>query len=103
VGYPEIFGSGPCLTLSKNEVAEMNKLTVDLDNAIDAAASSIPGVQYVPTTDAFAGHDLCSADPLVTSDKGPLSDWPNWFHPNSDGQMEIANIVAARTANLFIS
>jgi lysophospholipase L1-like esterase len=98
VGYPLLFNplrvACPLsLLISPVNQALLNTLTRQLDADIQTAAASV-GATYVNVLSAFSGHELCSASPDVVSPLSTLKT-QNWFHPNPDGQQQIASLVAA--------
>jgi lysophospholipase L1-like esterase len=95
VGYPIFFTlQKRCLTIAPEDQAFLNLLTYELDADIQAAAASVQGVTYINITNAFKGHELCSASPDIVAPLTTIS-VHDWFHPNVSGQAQIASLVAA--------
>ena len=104
VGYPRIFDESdrceglPVISKWGFTVAEekaLNKLTDMVDTTISAAATKV-GVSYVPVTEAFSGHEMCTKNSWVYDvgfEQG-FGDDQQQGHPTAKGQEAIAKIVA---------
>lgn len=67
VGYPQVLGnSGTCakFPLASGDVAYVNAINTQLNNAIQAAAQAA-GVDYLDIATASADHGICSSDPWI--------------------------------------
>ena len=91
VGYPlltsEKIGQ-TCAWLSPSEVAEPNDLIQVVNTAIEKAAKESGQVEYLDVTHAFAGHELCTADPWIydITDAAAL-------HPTAAGYQALAAAI----------
>jgi alpha-tubulin suppressor-like RCC1 family protein/PKD repeat protein/lysophospholipase L1-like esterase len=101
VGYPRVLvPHHDCNLMLPDEVDWLNSLEAKLDDQIRQAALQV-GAEYVQGSyDALSGHELCPADPsnlpwvnsvlntIIYTDYTP-------FHPNNNGQNQIAKVVLA--------
>ena len=100
VGYPEIIPERPpaglrCVWLGDAEVPAALGFIGRL-NATLAAAAGRAGAEFVPTGDAFDGHELCTASSWVFPVfLNPFSINPQQAHPRPPGQAAMARRVAA--------
>jgi lysophospholipase L1-like esterase len=103
VTYPLLFQPGTaCLGLTVPDVNFLNNVGEYLDNAI-ISASQAAGIDVMDERYAFLGHQLCSpgSDPWIFAPPSPFPagdsvlDTTAWFHPNADGQKQIATDLAA--------
>ena len=96
VGYPEIFEeTSTCLSIPTVAEKALNVLTGKVDAIIEEAAKA-DAFSYVPVLEAFAGHEMCSKKSYLY-DIGllkNLTDDQQQAHPNDDGQVAIAKVVA---------
>ncbi len=96
VGYPRLtppVGQAihDCAWLSSDEQPATAQIVAELDQTIQAAATRAH-VTYVDTTDAFAGHELCSGSSWVN----PVSlSGQSQAHPTAAGQEALERAVAA--------
>lgn len=87
VGYPRFFAEDyvPCAQstgITAAEAAALNDLVDTLD-AVVADRARAAGFTYVGVVDAFAGHDMCAAEPWVNGILVPtVSDA---YHPSAAG------------------
>jgi lysophospholipase L1-like esterase len=104
VTYPLIFQPGTTcagiLNLPVPDVDFLNDVGSYLDDTIMDAAQTA-GIDSMDERYAFLGHALCSADPWVyqlptsfTAGTAVL-DSSAWFHPNAEGQAQIASDLGA--------
>jgi hypothetical protein len=98
VGYPELIPERPprglrCIWLGDREVPATLGFIASL-NATIADAARRAGVEFVPTGDAFDGHELCTASswvfPILLN---PFSINPQQAHPRPPGQAAMAQRV----------
>ena len=103
VTYPLLFQPGAaCLGLTVPDVNFLNNVGEYLDNTI-ISASQAAGINVMDERYAFLGHQLCSSsdDPWVYSPPSPfpsgdeVTDTSSWFHPNAEGQGQMATDLAA--------
>jgi hypothetical protein len=96
VGYPHIIGgSGTCLGLTPSDASFLSEPPDKVNAAISASANQA-GTSFVDTSQAFEHRELCSANPDVVL-PGSFSlniGYHDWIHPNLNGQLTIAAIVA---------
>jgi lysophospholipase L1-like esterase len=96
VGYPRLLPLSRhhvalhCPWLSGTVQTKLNDLAVKLNRVLSAAAARA-GVHYVPTLNAFSGHELCSASPWVRALQPNNRQYSG--HPLLKGQQALANIV----------
>ena len=96
VGYPRLtppVGQAvhDCAWLSPDEQPAAAQIVAELDQTIHAAATRAH-VTYVDTTEAFAGHELCSGSSWVN----PVSlQGRSQAHPTAAGQQALERSVAA--------
>ena len=96
IGYPRLVPLSRrhvalhCPWLSGTVQSKLNALAVKLDGVLSAAAAKA-GVHYVPTLNAFSGHELCSAYPWVRALQPNNRQYSG--HPLLKGQQAMANIV----------
>lgn len=74
--------------LTANDVMWIQSANNALDQTIMQTVQQYPFAHYVPIN--FTGHDACSSDPWVQTLSGAAP-----FHPNQQGQSEIAQDVEA--------
>jgi lysophospholipase L1-like esterase len=97
VGYPTIFprsrsDSVACPWLEDRERRQLNSLGSELDSVMRRAAAKA-GVDFVSTTGALRGHELCTRDPWMHPiGLNPLESGYG-AHPLPAGQRAIANTV----------
>lgn len=110
LGYPYLLSTRPdvppsdpvCpLTMTAFDVTErlwFHDLVDQLNCAIEAAASQVEHVHYVPVTSYFSGREACSMwYPWLTN---PLETWkPHWLHPTPSGHKAYARILSDFLAN----
>lgn len=100
VGYPELIPERPprglrCIWLGDREVTATLGFIAALDATI-ADAARRAGVEFVPTGDAFDGHELCTASSWVFPIRlNPFSINPQQAHPRAPGQAAMAQRVRA--------
>jgi hypothetical protein len=92
---------GADVTTWMNEMG--NLLNTNIDDAVAAATDAGYNVHFVDPNSAFAGHEVCSADPWINaiiaysesgSDGGtPTIPGAGSFHPMAAGQQEFATLV----------
>lgn len=101
VGYPDIFplpraGWTRCGWMTDSEKERVETFTRLLEGTIRDAADRA-GVEFLPTRDVLAGHELCTADswvfPITSAQSGPLDQMQ--AHPTRSGQEAIASAVRA--------
>ncbi len=113
MGYPRFFPSSPpavCYTgiLDRTFIGaqmswmngEVQKLDTQIQAAVTAAQQAGDNVLYVTGSyDAFAGHELCTADPYM-NDAVPTNPFSlsnpvqtESFHPNLAGNQQMANLA----------
>lgn len=87
---------GNVASLTPNTQLMLNAFGTQLDSVIAQAVSAVKAdgvaIQYVDPQAAFVGHGLCDTDDswiLPVS----ISNTSGSFHPNSDGQEELAELV----------
>jgi len=106
IGYPELFVPEPSDNYGNLLFAEdqewMNSKATLLNDMLRAAAREA-GVEFVDPTAAFRGHGIGSADPwvndLTLDGPGMMPVDPGSFHPNAQGQAEIARLVQEQLEN----
>lgn len=105
MGYPRFFPSkvplacqiGSGLRLDHNTMVWINNEIKSMENTISGAVATarrhIPnGINYVQGSyDAFAGHELCTADPYYNTLS--LKHRETSFHPNISGNRRMAELV----------
>jgi lysophospholipase L1-like esterase len=102
VTYPVLFQPGTgCLGLTVPDVEFLNNVGFYLDDTIVKAAQAA-GINVLDERYAFTGHELCSpsGDSWIFSPPSfgvgdEVLDTSAWFHPNADGQGQIADDLAA--------
>lgn len=94
MGYPNLFGAGPCPQvdpyLSVSVRAQLDGLSNKLHRAISSAAK-VSGVSYIDMRQRFAAHGVCSTDPWIN---GIGADQLSLLHPNTAGQQAYADALA---------
>ncbi len=85
-GYPKMFSNDlscwGARGISAAEAVKLNEVVEILDQVISERATAA-GITYVSTIDAFAGHEVCSAQPYVNGKDGLYIE--DIFHPTKDG------------------
>jgi lysophospholipase L1-like esterase len=105
VGYPRLLPTRHasvqnCAWLTSRNLTVMNQLQTTFNNDLQAAAQRA-GATFVPTTDAFNGHELCTRNSWIVSVShhcAPLTDIGDptsayCGHPTLSGQRAIADAV----------
>lgn len=90
VGYPDIFpasGSAGCVLLSSPAVRYLDAWQAQLNDVI-ARSAGAAGVEFVDTTAAFLGHEVCARDSFVTGLPGRPP-----FHPNAVGHAALTRTL----------
>jgi photosystem II stability/assembly factor-like uncharacterized protein/lysophospholipase L1-like esterase len=96
VGYPRLFPLKRgtvglhCPWLATDEQSGLNALAMQLNTTLREAATKA-GVTYVPTLNAFTGHELCTGKPWVRAIQ--LNNRQYSGHPLLRGQEALAAIV----------
>lgn len=91
VGYPLIFPKEFSLRCKESFLRWVDPALIsNLNNTIKLAAAEA-GVNYVDISNAFEGHEICTADPYAY---GRTSEGKGSFHPNSKGHQLIGEIIA---------
>jgi hypothetical protein len=119
LGYPHLFiGTTPGSTgrcnadgwILDSDQDWLNSVADQLDSGLQAAAAQA-GFDYISTTGAFAGHELCTSsswftgirDPTTNDSPAgllnfiataPATDKQQWFHPNTQGYAQEAALLA---------
>ncbi|MEV3936895.1 SGNH/GDSL hydrolase family protein [Glycomyces sp. NPDC049804] len=91
VGNPQLFNETSCsgtLAITPEEQALLNE-TADLLADTTAAVAADHGYEFADVRDAFAGHEICSADPWILGYTGNIES----FHANAAGQAAYAEVV----------
>ncbi|MDH3192878.1 MAG: GDSL-type esterase/lipase family protein [Acidimicrobiia bacterium] len=98
LGYPHITpepadGVSGCAFLEEEDFQEARQLVDSLNNAIEISATSTPGVEFLDVSDAFDGHEICTAE----------NDWiirpiqAEWirasYHPWPEGHQQLAKCL----------
>ena len=90
LGYPNLFGAGPCTEvgqyLSATVRQQLDSLADQLDQVIASVAKST-GATFVDVRHAFTGHGVCGTAPWIN---GIGSDEASLLHPNTAGQQAYA-------------
>ncbi len=100
LGYPDPFPavlpplSRCTLWFAPGDLRWIAKEAAALNAAIRAAAARA-GVTYLPPS-GFAGHDACSRAPWFNGLELDPTRFRGSFHPNAQGQRQLAKIVLAR-------
>lgn len=103
VGYPFLFpdhaaGLWPdeCTAVlrrvSRDERLEIRELATMFNQLIEDRATEA-GLEYASPVDIWAGHEPCGEDGQYTNSINPLVGEGS-FHPNEDGQLALAHVVA---------
>lgn len=93
LAYPDFFpttDTGSCGALISSVLPEAHRAFELLNSTIEREAVAA-GVQYVDTSRAFEGHDICSSQPWATG----LEDMTIALHPNESGHAALAEAVVA--------
>ncbi|MEU5152940.1 SGNH/GDSL hydrolase family protein [Glycomyces sp. NPDC021274] len=91
VGNPLLFNGTACsgtLAITPEEQGLLNE-TADLLADTTAAVADEHGFLFADVRDAFAGHEICSADPWILGYTGTIES----FHANAAGQAAYAEVV----------
>lgn len=108
VGYPVIFPTASVprcfgiVGIAPGELDALRRATAQVDAALEEAAART-GAQYVDTVEAFAGHEICTADAwahgLTAPDIAqlPAVPAPDSFHPTPKGHRRLARLVRTMT------
>ncbi|SDE07378.1 SGNH/GDSL hydrolase family protein [Glycomyces harbinensis] len=91
VGNPRLFSGTSCsgtLAITPDEQALLNE-TADLLADTTAAVAADHGFDFADVRDAFAGHEVCTADPWILGYVGTIES----FHANAAGQAAYAEVV----------
>ena len=92
-GYYQLFSSSyrNCAELTNIDANEISWLRGQVEGLNGSIASLVSGYNFAKYVDInFTGHELCSSQPWIQDLKSPAA-----FHPNSDGQTDIARALAA--------
>jgi hypothetical protein len=135
VGYPRLFPTSPpdvcnlkgwggiLAKIRKSQMEAINAGHDELISTMRSVASSLPYVTFSDPTEAFSGHEVCTADSYL---RGVVFKIPNWavnpihpempalndlpnqvsFHPNENGQVAYADVLEesmSRTPALDLS
>jgi lysophospholipase L1-like esterase len=104
VGYPRLTPKAGrpvkgCAWLTADEQVATEKIVTDLDRTIRVAAAGTGRVTYVDTTDALAGHELCSGSSWINAVRlGGKAQ----AHPTAAGQRALERSIA-RSLHLSIA
>jgi len=97
VGNPLLFNGTSCsgtLAIMPEEQALLNE-TADLLAETTASVAADHGFDFADVRDAFAGHEICSADPWILGYTGTIES----FHANAAGQAAYAEVVTPYLEN----
>ena len=95
VGYPHLFNGTTCATtlaITPDEMAAIND-TADQLAAVISAAASAHGFTFADPRSAFAGHEVCTADPYLLGYQASAT--VESFHPTVAGQNAYAALVGS--------
>jgi hypothetical protein len=100
VDYPQILRQdGTCestWTLTREDVDWFRTEYARMNAVIRRAAAGVPRTQVVDVENAFAGHELCTAQEWAFG--GRWRDPYSSFHPNALGHASVASFLRAATA-----
>lgn len=87
LGYPHLFTRGACLMgpVSGREQSALNTAADHL-NRVTKDRARAHGYVFADVTAAFAGHEICSADPWIHAPSLFTADVA--YHPTAEGQRE---------------
>ncbi|MFE3183350.1 SGNH/GDSL hydrolase family protein [Streptomyces violascens] len=87
LGYPHLFGRDACL-MGPVTVREQSVLNAAADhlNRVTRDRARAHGYVFADVTAAFAGHEICSADPWIHAPSLLTADVA--YHPTEEGQRE---------------
>ncbi len=106
LGYPDLFpsGSSTCQNadIAASAVGQFHTALQQVNAMIQAAVASVPGAEYLDTTSAFAGHDVCSSNPYGNGVNDALAQQhlAAAFHPNPAGYQVMTRIVYNQAVNV---
>ena len=94
--YPQIFRAqqSTCpstLDFTPDDVAWFRSEYAHMDAVVRRAAAGVPRTRVVDVETAFAGHEVCSAQPWAYG--GRFSDPYSSFHPNALGHAALAALL----------
>lgn len=91
LAYPKIFPAGDTSSCTGLPTAAIEAANSGFDklNSTIATSAETNGVQFLDTSDAFAGHDVCSPEPYATG----FTDLDVAFHPNDAGHAAMGQAV----------
>jgi lysophospholipase L1-like esterase len=105
LGYPDLFpsGSSTCQNagIAASAVAQFHTALQQVNAMIQAAVASV-GAEYLDTTSAFAGHDICSSNSYGNGVMDALAQQhiAAAFHPNAAGYQVMTRIVYNQAVNV---
>lgn len=102
LGYPDLFGSGPCTQVGQYLDLAVRQQLDGLSNQLDlaiAAAAKASRVSYQEVRKAFAGHGVCGIEPWING-VGP--DQSALLHPNTAGQQAYAKQFTRAVSKILL-
>ncbi|MBC7517878.1 MAG: SGNH/GDSL hydrolase family protein [Microbacteriaceae bacterium] len=98
LGYPNLFGTGPCTVVGQYLSApvrqQLDELNAQLSSTI-ATVAKASQVSYVDARHIFTGHGVCGTEPWIN---GVGSDPASLLHPNTAGQRAYAKLLTRSVA-----